>query len=181
MKRILLSLHLLLFYVVPVKAQDSTSVIGKFIQGHPWTMDFGITSNLTLTTFQGATISAGKFISESRKMRFGLTISATDGSGDHTRNNYTADTLSSRSVINEDGESYSFELKFQYIAYATPDAHTSMYFGMGPLAGISWIKSSRKEINTYSKQEHTWLNCTREEKSTENRMKPTPQSSGSIQ
>ena len=130
-------------------AQDTVSVIGRFIQGHPWTMDFGISSNLTLTTFQGATISVGKFATDYHKIRFGISVSATDGSGDHTGNNYNADTLSGRNTRTEENEGYAFEIKCQYLTYATPDAHTSMYFGVGPLAGISWSKSSREETSTF--------------------------------
>jgi hypothetical protein len=130
-------------------AQDSLSVIGKFIQGHPWTMDFGISSNLTLSNFQGAAISISKFISDYQKYRFGISTSINSGSSDQSGINFSADTLVGQSKQNIKTDRYFLELSFQYITYATPHAYTSFYFGIGPLAGIGWSKYNGSSNSNY--------------------------------
>jgi len=137
-------------------AQDSLSVIGKFIQGHPWTMDFGISSNLTLSTFQGTAISLSKFISDYQKYRFGISTDLSENSGDQTGKQYASDTLSGFTSGDNKTTNYSVRLTAQYITYATPAGHTSIYFGIGPLAGISWYKSTSNStsnsIDSYQSQ-----------------------------
>jgi hypothetical protein len=129
-------------------AQDSLSVIGKYIEGHPWAMDFGITSNLTLNTFQGATISIGRFVSDHQKYRLGLSTSMRLNSGDQNGNTLNADTLSSFNNGSNDDNSYSVSLSFQYLTYATPNNRTSIFFGLGPTIGISWSKQSNNSSST---------------------------------
>ena len=129
-------------------AQDSMSVIGNFIDGHPWTMDFGIASNLTLNTFQGATISIGRFTSDYQKYRLGLSTSMRLNSGDQNGNSFAADTLSGFNKGNNDDNSYSVSVTFQYLTYATPSNHTSIFFGFGPTIGISWSKQSNNSSST---------------------------------
>jgi hypothetical protein len=132
----------IIFFASTLLAQDSLSVIGKFIDGHSWTMDFGISSNLTLKTFQGTAISLSKYISDYQKYRIGISTNLNYSSGDQSRNDYAADTLTDLSSGNNDNSMYSVQITIQYITYATPKSQTSIYFGIGPLAGISWSKQN---------------------------------------
>jgi len=136
-----------IFYASTLLAQDSLSVIGKFIDGHSWTMDFGISSNLTLRTFQGTAISLSKYISDYQKYRFGISTNLNYNSVDQSGNNYAADTLTGLTSGNNDNNMYSVQITIQYITYATPKAQTSFYFGIGPLVGVSW---SEQNSNTNS-------------------------------
>ncbi|MGD0590762.1 MAG: hypothetical protein ABSA44_08195 [Bacteroidota bacterium] len=137
-----------IFYASTLLAQDSLSVIGKFIDGHSWTMDFGISSNLTLRTFQGTAISLSKFISDYQKYRIGISTNLNYYSGDQSGNNYAADTLTGVSSGNNDNSMYSVQITIQYISYATPKSQTSIYFGIGPLAGISWSKQNTNAVSS---------------------------------
>jgi hypothetical protein len=137
-------------------AQDSLSVIGKFIQDHSWTMDFGISSNLTLKSFQGTAISLSKFTSDYQKYRLGVSVGLNQSSGDQSGSQYNADTLSNNSNAHSDNYNNSLQITFQYITYATPKAQTSIYFGIGPLVGISWYKnnsnSNTNSVGDYQNQ-----------------------------
>jgi hypothetical protein len=123
-------------------AQDSLSVIGKFIQDHSWTMDFGISSNLTLSAFKGTALSLSKFTSDYQRYRFGISTNLNNNSRNQSGSHYDADTLSGASSGDDDNDAYSVQITLQYITYATPRAQTSIYFGIGPLVGISWSKSN---------------------------------------
>jgi hypothetical protein len=129
-------------------AQDSLSVIGKFIGGHSWTMDFGISSNLTLNNFKGAAISLSDFISDYQKYRLEVSTAFSNSSGDQSGNQYSADTLSNNSSGNSDYNSNSIQMTLQYITYATPKAQTSIYFGVGPFVGLSWSKNNSNSSST---------------------------------
>jgi hypothetical protein len=131
-----------IFCASTLLSQDSLSVIGKFIDGHSWTMDFGISSNLTLETFQGTAISISKFVSDYQKYRFGISTNLNYTSEDHSGNEYAADTLKELTGHNDENNMYSVQITFQYITYATPKSQTSIYFGIGPLVGISWFKQN---------------------------------------
>ena len=136
--------------------QDSLSVIGKFIQGHPWTLDFGISSNLTLSTFQGTAISLNKFTSDYQKFRFGISTSFSNGTNDENANSYASDTLYNQSKATRESNDYYVQINFQYFTYATPAASTSLYFGIGPFAGIGWGKENTSSNSSYfaSSQEY---------------------------
>ncbi len=129
-------------------AQDSLTVIGKFIEGHSWTMDFRIESNLTLSTFQGTAISLSKFVSDYQRIRFGIGTSVNSSSSGNSGMNYSADTLSGRSSGNSENESYSVQISLQRLTYGTPDAQTSIFFGIGPFGGMSWSKNSSSNSST---------------------------------
>jgi hypothetical protein len=126
-------------------------------------MDFGISSNFTLSTFQGTTISIGKFISDHQKYRIGISTSVNSNSADQNADSFTADTLVSRSKQNSETDSYSLQLSFQYLTYATPNAHTSFYFGIGPFGGIGWDKNNNGSTNYYvnTSQDRTNSNSSR--------------------
>jgi hypothetical protein len=137
-----------IFYASTLLAQDSLSVIGKFIDGHSWTMDFSISSNLTLRTFQGTAISLSKFISDYQKIRFGVSTNLDYNSRDQSGNNYAADTLSGLTNDNNENNMYSVQIVIQYITYATPKSQTSIYFGIGPLVGVSWFEQNNNDNTT---------------------------------
>lgn len=82
MKTTFKSILFLFTSISTLVAQNSLSVIGNFYQNHPWIMDFSIASNLTLTSFQGATISIGRFTSDYQKYRLGLSTSMRLNSSD---------------------------------------------------------------------------------------------------
>jgi hypothetical protein len=137
-------------------AQDSISVIGKFIEGHPWTMDFSISSNLTLSNFQGASISLGQFTSDYQKNRIGISTSVNCGTSDQSGNNLTSDVLTSQSKQNSESNRYSIQVIFQRLTYATPNAHTSLYYGIGPLMGIGWNKNTSSSSSNYVSGSQNW-------------------------
>ena len=91
-----------------------------------WALQFGIAENFRLDSFQGATVSAKKSLSETRAFRFGTTLEARFAfeEGDDER-----DTNLQR-----------LSATAQWLAYTEGDAERAgtvrFYFGAGPLAGI---------------------------------------------
>jgi hypothetical protein len=70
------------------QSQDTSSSMNKKFQEHPWTIEFGVTSYFTLTSFQGSIISVGKYISDHEKLRLGISASINYQKMDD-ENNYT--------------------------------------------------------------------------------------------
>ncbi len=112
-------------------------MIGKFAAEHPWTMDFGVFSNLTLGSFLGGTISVGEFVSDHQKFRFGLTTTFEHSSSDADGSTYYQDTLYSRHSYTHSMDDYGVEFTGQYVHYTSPSTRTSIYIGLGPLISYS--------------------------------------------
>jgi hypothetical protein len=70
-------------------------------------------------------------------------------SDDLSGNSFNMDTLIYNSDGKRDNNSNSIQLSFQYLTYATPNSHTSIYFGIGPLTGINWAKDNVTHENVY--------------------------------
>ena len=147
---VFISSLLLCFGSQALFAQDSLSVIGKFAKDHPWTLEFSISSNLTLSSFQGSSISLGKFASDYQKYRIGVSIDANNSSGDQNGNHWYADTLSGTSTGTSTFTNYSVQISLQYLTYATPNGQTSFYYGIGPIAGFERSKQNSNSSSTSS-------------------------------
>jgi hypothetical protein len=120
--------------------QDTTSLVSTDTQHRPWTLEFGVSSNFTLTSFQGTTISLGRYISDHEKIRFGANISMTTQRSENESFYY--DTLGGAHPYGTANSyiSNSIRLSLQYLSYETPYENIAIYFGVGPVAGYSYSR-----------------------------------------
>jgi hypothetical protein len=121
-------------------AQDTTSLVSTDIQHRPWTLEFGVSSNFTLTSFQGTAISLGRYISNHEKIRFGANISMTTQRADYESMYY--DSLGGAYTDNNASSTIngSVKLSLQYLSYETPFENIAIYFGVGPTVGYSYSR-----------------------------------------
>jgi hypothetical protein len=120
-----------------IHAQDTSSSIIKKYQEHPWTLEFGVSGNFTLTSFDGAVISMGKYISDHEKIRVGIHTAYSYRKTENESNFNSGDTLtvSNRQAISNANGSAMITL--QYLIYETPYENIGVYFGIGPVIGIA--------------------------------------------
>jgi hypothetical protein len=119
-------------------AQDTVSMVPRQVRANSWTMEFGIASNFTLTSFQGTAVSVSKYVSDCEKIRIGISSSLSTTSSEAEEKSFTADTLGYWFKGNGDNGTNSIQFTGQYLIYASPRSQTSVYFAIGPLAGINW-------------------------------------------
>jgi hypothetical protein len=121
-------------------AQDTTSLVSTDIQHRPWTLEFGVSSNFTLTSFQGMAISLGRYISNHEKIRFGANVSMTTQRSEYESLDY--DSLGGAHTINSTNSAIngSFKFSLQYLSYETPYENIATYFGVGPVVGYSYSR-----------------------------------------
>ena len=127
-------------------AQDTTSTV-LWNAPNTWTMEFGIAPNFTLTSFQGTAISLSRYISNYEKIRVGISTALNSTSNKSEEQTYYADTLFSKANNNGDNGYNTIQLTAQYLTYASPNGQISMFFAIGPLAGITWIARDNQREN----------------------------------
>ncbi|MBD3219392.1 MAG: hypothetical protein GF310_14055 [candidate division Zixibacteria bacterium] len=86
-------------------------------------LQFRISNNLTLTSFEGTMISAKKHFTPNSALRFGLGVSAEVGKEDE-------------GSLETDHTRLTIDLVSQYIFYPAPQATINFYFGTGPIISI---------------------------------------------
>ncbi len=82
-------------------------------------LQFRISNNLTLTSFEGTMISAKKHFTPNSALRFGLGLDIRSGQEDY-------------GAVEEDDNLFDLELIAQYIYYTSPQAPVNLYLGTGP-------------------------------------------------
>jgi hypothetical protein len=124
-----------------------------------WALQFGISSNFTLTSFQGSTIGAKYQLSESRAIRGGITLngntstSPTSNSG--SINDSSAGTMSGNSSI----KSANISFVIQYLWYMNPKAPVHLYAGFGPAVSYYYYHSSSENpyLNINGNNQGFWV------------------------
>lgn len=119
-------------------AQDTLSTNNSRRAKDAWTMEFRVASNFTLSSLQGTAISVSRYISDYQKIRIGISTSLRSYSITRQELNFYADTLSTKVNQNEHYGDNLVQLTLQHLTYATPDDQISLYFALGPVAGITW-------------------------------------------
>ena len=82
-------------------------------------LQFRISNNLTLTSFEGTMISAKKHFTPNSALRFGVGLDIRSGQEDY-------------GAVKEDDDLFDLELIAQYIYYTSPRAPMNFYLGTGP-------------------------------------------------
>jgi hypothetical protein len=123
---------LLILGINSTHAQEQTTETNSLKPG-AWALQFGISNNFTLSSFQGATISAKYQSSATNAWRAGVTINASSGNNTSLQSPIQDDTISNLSSSNGSSTTESVSLKVQYIWYVNMEGMTHFYTGVGPL------------------------------------------------
>lgn len=129
--RILGSVVLFVALSVKVFCQDSSQVRPNSLQADKWALQFQISNNFTLASFEGATISIKKQTSPQNALRLGLTVYS------------SASWANSGNYDNENIVAY-----FNWIYYPTKNTEVNPFYGFGPL--MSYYRSHASDGSLYS-------------------------------
>src|SRR4030042_1580885 len=112
-------------------SQTSQDSIQNFLKKGSWSLQFQISQNFTLGTFQGSNLSAKRHLSSSSAIRFGVGLSGytTDREQGINQDNYNR--LSNETQL--DNRLIEVDLNCYYLYYPHPQRRINMYFGGGPL------------------------------------------------
>jgi hypothetical protein len=117
-------------------AQDSSSYKKNSLVAGAWAMQFQISSNFQVASFQGTAISIKHHSTKSSAFRLGVDFGSINSSED-----YTSKALSNDSITDEglrDYDRYILNIRSQYIYYPSPNADINLFFGIGPQIIYSW-------------------------------------------
>ena len=127
------------------QSADSTS-----LREGAWALQFGISSNFTLTSFQGATFAAKYQISAMSAIRGGVTISGTSSDGNNTTSDIVADTNYGAVPGHNTTNNSSIAFVVQYLWYLAPSGPIHLYGGLGPNFGYAHTHRYTDNSSLYS-------------------------------
>jgi hypothetical protein len=100
-----------------------------------WSLQFQISRNFTLDTFQGSNISAKRHFSPKHALRFGIGLTAS--TQDFNRESQEDNNYHSERKDEVEDNYTQIDINCYYIYYANPGKQINVYFGVGPLGGYS--------------------------------------------
>jgi hypothetical protein len=115
-----------------------------------WALQFGISSNFTLTSFQGSTFSVKYQLSEKNAIRGGISVSGSTSTGNSTTSGMVADTSIGTFPGRNSSSAQSVSLISQYLWYMNPSGPVHIYIGLGPTVSYSYSQNSPENISTGS-------------------------------
>jgi len=129
-----------------LQAQDTSSERNSLKAG-VWAMQFGISSNFTLTSFQGSTIAFKYQLSDKNALRVGITINGSTNSGNSAATGSVTDTSYGSIPENSSTDAANVSFVIQYLNYMNPSGPVHFYLGLGP--SISYNYSHSSSDNSY--------------------------------
>lgn len=125
---------------------DSTNHVRNSLQSSCWAFEFGISSNFTLTSFQGTVLSVKRQLNKHEAVELGIGgyLNNQDNSGS-SQNNW-GDTLTYGSSLSGSNKYGNFQINLRYVYYPNPDADVNLYLGAGPTFG--YYRSNYNNDNT---------------------------------
>ena len=118
------------------------------LQEGAWALQFQIRQHLTLSSFQGAAISAKKQLSPRRAFRLGMSVEGRYRSESEEQDGEEEPGSSSTN-------SQSIFLNAQYIGYAPLRNAVAVYYGAGPSLGFDRNRSTQENSETNREQVNT--------------------------
>jgi hypothetical protein len=116
-------------------AQD-TLLERNTLKAGAWAMQFGISNNFTLTSFQGSTFSIKYQLSDMAAIRGGISISTSSNNGNGTSFG-TADSSFGSLPTNNSSSSQGISFNLQYLWYMNPSGPIHFFIGFGPSVSYS--------------------------------------------
>jgi len=138
-------LSLIIFGFSLTHAQDQATEQNSLKPG-AWALEFGISSLITLTSFQGTTISVQYQTSTTNAWRAGITINGTTQTGTGLQLPIPADTLTNTNSSNNSNSLENVLLKVQYLWYTNPENIIHFYTGIGPIIGYNHSLNDQQSI-----------------------------------
>jgi len=132
--------------LITTQAQEQTSETNSLKPG-AWALQFGISNLLTLTSFQGATISVKYQTSATNAWRAGVSIYGNTSTSTNIQTPIQGDTVSNTSSLNNFTIYENVMVKVQYIWYANSEGIIHFYSGAGPIVGYGKSTSDYQTIN----------------------------------
>jgi hypothetical protein len=156
-RRSVIIIALLLLIGTGLRAQSGgISSADRFVT-QSWALQFGVSSNLTLSSFQGALFSVQHHFNSGNAIRIGM-----EGSLSHSSSEESFASAYSIDGTSASTDRQSVTLTTQYIHYLNPGAEILAYWGTGPLIGYSHLQSTSRNVNgayvnTGSIRGHSWI------------------------
>lgn len=144
-------LLIILTFIVVVLPFAASANMGKNLPSEKaWALQFSITPNFTLGSFQGSSISILKHTSLNKAWRYGLTFGA------NTSNTDDRDVVNNiRTGGNEtDNSSINFTLDILRLTYPNTEARINLFYGIGTTINYSSNKNENQRTipdNNYSR------------------------------
>jgi hypothetical protein len=113
-------------------------------------LEFGIRNNLTLSSFQGATLSAQYNLSQTNAIRAGVGLSGNNGDSNTLGSLTIADTNANSSSGGSSQNSDAITFTLQYLWYMNPDDIVNFYLGAGPQVQYSHSHDNEQTISASS-------------------------------
>jgi hypothetical protein len=126
-------------------SQDQSKEITSLKEG-TWALQFGISSNFTLTSFQGSTFSVKYQLSDKNAIRSGVSISGNTSTGNSTTSGMVDDTSIGVIPGTNSSKTQNISLISQYLWYMNPSGPVHLYIGFGPSVSYSYSQSSPENI-----------------------------------
>jgi hypothetical protein len=127
-------------------AQNQSSDINSLKEG-AWALQFGISSNFTLTSFQGTTFSIKYQLSDKTALRGGISLSSSTNDGNGMVSGLNADTSIGFLPSNNSSNSQSISFILQYLWYMNPSGPVHVFVGLGPSFSYSHSKNNSTSPN----------------------------------
>ncbi|MEW6702103.1 MAG: hypothetical protein AB1298_05235 [Bacteroidota bacterium] len=110
-----------------------------------WAIQFQLSQDFQLTTFEGSTLSLKRILSSGDALRFGISI---DGNYSNT-DNEDKNLLAPPSVSNtkNDQTTIGFSVSALYLWYSKIKNHVSVYYGVGPTLSFGYNKTKNTTSN----------------------------------
>lgn len=117
------------------------SVFQTAIKPGAYSLEFGIGSDFTLTSFTGSTVSLKKVIDESTIYRAGLTIYGNYFNQSNDSKNLNQDTLTGSGWQSNKNKNLYINLNLDYLKYIPSTNYLKPYYGIGGYLGYGYNES----------------------------------------
>jgi len=162
-----------LFILVPSLLYFSRQAVGQAkdsvaLQQGSWALQFGIGSNFTLTSFQGATFGAKYQLSDENAIRGGITLNGNTNSGSSSYSGTVGDSSAGTVPGNTSSKSVNVSFVLQYIWYMNPKGNVHLYAGVGPLVSYNHNDNSYNSAGlSISNDKGYWVTAQYDTKNTQ--------------
>lgn len=142
MKEFIRFIFLFFILTLCINAQDNSdipSLKGKYA------LQFAISNNFTLSSFQGGVFSGKYFFSDNSSIRLGVSVGSSTDEDETTQNSLSSqNNISITTEANTDEKVYFYGINLQYIYNLKTTKDILFYTGVGPFFRIS---NNEKESN----------------------------------
>jgi len=104
-----------------------------------WAIQFKITENLTLSSFNGVNISLKRHFSANSAVRLSVTLYGNSDKSEDELNDSVEQYPDTDTFANGEGKNFYLNVNPQYLFYLHPQNNPSIYFGLGPFFDYRYI------------------------------------------